>query len=152
MNLNEADISNEITIGFAGADEGWNIAGDDWDEMNKTATLFGLAGDDWYNVSLEISLVGVNVPSGDATIAFQAHDDDGYIQPFFIVMNATVADFFDVKVSGSGSQSVAASGGDVTWEVTIGTPFQSWQRDDRFDAGRCRARGRQRRQSGLLHD
>ncbi len=119
INLNEADISNEITIGFAGADEGWNIAGDDWDEMNKTATLFGLAGDDWYNISLEISLVGVNVPSGDATIAFQAHDDDGYIQPFFIVMNATVADFFDVKVSGSGSQSVAASGGDVSWSVTI---------------------------------
>ena len=119
INLNEADISNEITIGFAGADEGWNIAGDDWDEMNKTATLFGLAGDNWYNVSLEISLVGVNVPSGDATIAFQAHDDDGYIQPFFIVMNATVADFFDVKVSGSGSQSIAASGGDVSWSVTI---------------------------------
>jgi uncharacterized membrane protein len=119
INLNEADISNEITIGFAGADEGWNIAGDDWDEMNKTATLFGLAGDDWYEISLEISLVGVNVPSGDATIAFQAHDDDGYLQPFFIVMNATVADFFDVKVSGSGSQSVAASGGDVSWSVTI---------------------------------
>ncbi|HIN08719.1 MAG TPA: hypothetical protein EYM67_03690 [Candidatus Poseidoniales archaeon] len=119
LNLNENDISNEITIGFAGADEGWNIAGDDWDEMSKNATLFGLAGDDWYNVSLEISLVGVNVPSGDATIAFQAHDDDGYIQPFFIVMNATVADFFDVKVSGSGSQSVAASGGDVNWNVTI---------------------------------
>jgi uncharacterized membrane protein len=119
INLNEADISNEITIGFAGADEGWNIAGDDWDEMNKTATLFGLPGDVWYNLSLEISLVGVNVPSGDATIAFQAHDDDGYIQPFFIVMNATVAEFFDVKVSGSGSQSVAASGGDVSWNVTI---------------------------------
>ena len=119
INLNENDISNEITIGFAGADEGWNIAGDDWDEMSKNATLFGLPGDDWYNVSLEISLVGVNVPSGDATIAFQAHDDDGYIQPFFIVMNATVADFFDVKVSGSGSQSVAASGGDVSWSVTI---------------------------------
>ncbi|PXF18023.1 MAG: hypothetical protein CXX76_02505 [Methanobacteriota archaeon] len=119
LNLNENDISNEITIGFAGADEGWNIAGDDWDEMNKTATLFGLAGDDWYNVSLEITLVGVNVPAGDATLAFQAHDDDGYIQPFFIVMNATVADFFAVTATGSGSKDVAADGGEVSWDVTI---------------------------------
>ena len=26
INLNEADITNEITIGFAGADEGWLVA------------------------------------------------------------------------------------------------------------------------------
>ncbi len=119
MNLNENDITSEITIGFAGADEGWNVAGDDWDQMNKNATLHGLAGDDWYDISLEISLVGVNVPAGNATLAFQAFDDSGYIQPFFIVMDATVADHFDVKVSGSGSQSVAAGGGEVSWDVTI---------------------------------
>ena len=123
INLNEADISNEITIGFAGADEGWLVAGDDWDEMNKTATLFGMAGGDEYNVSLEITLAGVNVPAssdaGNATIAFQAHDDNGYVQPFFIVFEATVADFHKVTATGSGSQSVAASGGDVSWEVTI---------------------------------
>ena len=123
MNLNEADITNEITIGFAGADEGWIVAGDDWDEMNKTATFFGMAGGEEYNTSLEITLVGVNVPAssdaGNATIAFQAMDDNGYVQPFFIIFEATVADFHDVKVEGSGSQSVAASGGDVSWEVTI---------------------------------
>ncbi len=123
VNLNEADISSEITIGFAGADEGWLVAGDDWDEMNKTATLFGMAGGDEYNISLEISLVGVNVPAssdaGNATIAFQAHDDGGYVQPFFIIFEATVADFHAVTATGSGSLSVAASGGDVTWDVTI---------------------------------
>ena len=123
MNLNDADISNEITIGFAGADEGWLVAGDDWDAMNKTATLFGMAGGDEYNISLEISLVGVNVPAssdaGNATIAFQAHDDGGYVQPFFIIFEATVADFHAVTATGSGSLSVAASGGDVTWDVTI---------------------------------
>ena len=123
VNLNEADISNEITIGFAGADEGWLVAGDDWDEMNRTATIFGMAGGEEYNISLEISLAGVNVPAssdaGNATIAFQAMDDNGYVQPFFIIFEATVADFHDVKVEGSGSQSVAASGGDVSWEVTI---------------------------------
>ena len=123
MNLNDADISNEITIGFAGADEGWLVAGDDWDAMNKTATLFGMAGGDEYNISLEISLVGVNVPAssdaGNATIAFQAHDDSGYVQPFFIIFEATVADFHAVTATGSGSLSVAASGGDVTWDVTI---------------------------------
>ena len=123
INLNEADITNEITIGFAGADEGWLVAGDDWDAMNKTATLFGMAGGDEYNISLEISLVGVNVPAssdaGNATIAFQAHDDSGYVQPFFIIFEATVADFHAVTATGSGSRDVAADGGVVSWEVTI---------------------------------
>jgi len=123
VNLNEADISNEITIGFAGADEGWLVAGDDWDEMNKTATLFGMAGGDEYNISLEISLVGVNVPAssdaGNATIAFQAHDDSGYVQPFFVIFEATVADFHAVTATGSGSKDVGSDGGRVSWEVTI---------------------------------
>jgi uncharacterized membrane protein len=123
MNLNEADITNEITIGFAGADEGWLVAGDDWDEMNRTATIFGMAGGDAYDISLEISLAGVNVPAssdaGNATIAFQAMDDSGYVQQFFILLEATVADFHEVTATGSGSKDVAADGGEVSWDVTI---------------------------------
>ncbi|MDP6846392.1 MAG: hypothetical protein QF366_01950, partial [Candidatus Poseidoniia archaeon] len=120
MNLNEADISNEITIGFAGADEGgWLVGGDDWDEMNLSATLFGLDGNDKYVIELEITVQEGNIPAGDANLAFLAGDDSGYIQPYFIVMNANIAEFFDVRVFGGGSQSVAASGGEVSWEVTI---------------------------------
>ncbi len=129
LNLNEDDISSNITIGYSGADIGWTVAGDDWDQTD-TATLYGMEGDEEYIISLEISLSGVNFPAGVATLAFQAWDDSGYNQPFFIVMNATIADYFDVGVSGSGSKTVPASGGEVSWEVTIKNMGNT---DDSFD-------------------